>query len=70
MQYFQVKVQFKTEDEKGKVKKENVSYLVDAMSVTEAEARITSYLTKEKQEHEFEVKSASESKILEVILEK
>ena len=33
-QYFNVKVQFTTEDERGKVKKQNVNYLVDAMSVT------------------------------------
>ena len=35
MQYFQVKVQFRTEDENGKVKKQNVAYLVDAQSVTD-----------------------------------
>ena len=69
-QYFNVKVQFRTEDiETGKVKKENVLYLVDAMSVTEAEARTTDYLTKQG-ENSFEVKSASESKIHTVIREK
>ncbi len=36
-QYFNVKVQFRTESDNGKVKKETVNYLVDAMSVTEAE---------------------------------
>ena len=40
-QYFQVKVQFVNEDNK----KQSVAYLVDAMSVTEAEARITDYLS-------------------------
>jgi hypothetical protein len=65
-QYFQVKVQFRTEDDKGKVKKENINYLVDAMSVTEAEARTVSYLT-ENGEEAFEVKSAAESKIAQVI---
>ncbi len=30
--YFQVKVQFTVEDSKGKVKKQNVLYLVDAQS--------------------------------------
>lgn len=68
MQYFQVKVQFRTEDDKGKVKKENVSYLVDAMSVTEAEARTVQYLV-ERGEEAFEVKAASESKIFNVIFE-
>ncbi len=66
MQYFQVKVQFTYEDEKGKVKKQNVNYLVDAQSVTEAEARTVKYLT-DRDEQQFEVKSASEAKIFEVI---
>ena len=66
-QYFNVKVQFKIEDENGKVKKQSVNYLVDAQSVTEAEARTVEYLTA-KGEQVFEVKAASESKIAEVIL--
>lgn len=65
-QYFQVKVQFTTEDENGKQKKTNVQYLVDAMSVTEAEARTVKYLT-DQGENDFEVKSASESKVSAVI---
>ena len=66
-QFFQVKVQFITEDGKGKLKKQNVNYLVDAQSVTEAEARTVKYLVDEGEE-QFEVKSASEAKIAEVIL--
>ena len=62
MQYFQVKVQFVNEDNK----KTSVLYLVDAQSVTEAEARTVGYLTNEG-ETNFEVKSASESKIMHVI---
>jgi len=61
-QYFQVKVQFVNEDNK----KQSVAYLVDAMSVTEAEAKTIQYLTNEG-EDTFEVKSASESKIAHVI---
>ena len=61
-QYFQVKVQFVNEDNK----KQSVTYLVDAMSVTEAEARTIGYLTNEG-EQTFEVKAASESKIAHVI---
>jgi hypothetical protein len=69
-QYFNVRVQFRTEDiETGKVKKENVLYLVDAMSVTEAEARTVDHLTKQG-EQSFEVKSVSESKIHTVVREK
>ena len=62
-QYFQVKVQFVNEDNK----KQSVNYLVDAMSVTEAESKTIQYLTNEG-EQSFEVKAASESKIAEVIL--
>jgi hypothetical protein len=65
-QYFNVKVQFRTEDDKGKVKKENINYLVDAQSVTEAEARTVQYLL-DRDEEAFEVKSAAEAKIAEVI---
>jgi hypothetical protein len=61
-QYFQVKVQFINEDNK----KQSVAYLVDAMSVTEAEAKTIQYLTNEG-EQSFEVKAASESKIAQVI---
>ena len=67
--YFQVKVQFTVEDSKGKVKKQNVLYLVDAMSVTEAEARMVKYLT-DNGEMEFEVKAASESPIASVVVGK
>ena len=66
-QYFQVKVQFSDIDDKGKVKKENIAYLVDAQSVTEAEARVVKFLTDE-DETNFEVKAASESKIVQVIV--
>jgi hypothetical protein len=66
-QYFNVKVQFRTEDDRGKVKKENINYLVDAQSVTEAEARTVQYLLS-RDEEAFEVKAASEAKIAEVIL--
>ena len=61
-QYFQVKVQFVNEDNK----KQSVTYLVDAMSVTEAESRTIEYLTGQG-EQSFEVKAASESKIIHVI---
>ena len=66
MSFFQVKVQFTVEDRKGKLKKQNLFYLVDAQSVTEAEARITQFLTNAG-EQEFEVKAASESVIVGVV---
>jgi len=69
MQYFQVKVEFKVEDDKGKIKRQNVLYLVDAQTVTEAEARMVKYLT-DNGENEFEVKAASESPIASVVVGK
>ena len=65
--YFQVKVQFTVEDGKGKIKKQNVLYLVDAQSVTEAEARTVQYLN-ERGEQEFEVTAASASPIASIIM--
>ena len=62
MQYYQVKVQFET-DEGKKVTKQ---YLVDVQSVTESEARIVKHLT-DAGEKAFDVVASSESKISEVI---
>jgi len=63
-QYFQVKVQFKSDEGK----KTSVNYLVDAQSVTEAEARTVKFLV-DNDEQSFEVKAASASNIAQVILE-
>lgn len=67
--YFQVKVQFTVEDSKGKVKKQNVLYLVDSESVTEAEARMVQYLV-DQGEQEFEVTAAVASNIASVVVAK
>jgi len=64
--FFNVKAVFEIEDSKGKVKKQTENYLVDAMSVTEAEAKLVEYLN-EQGESEFEIKSASHSNIVKVI---
>ena len=64
-QYFNVKVQFRTESDNGKVKKETVNYLVDAMSVTEAEVRVVEYF--KGSVIPFEVKGAQVSRIIDVI---
>jgi hypothetical protein len=66
MKYYQVKVEFKTEDDKGRIKRQSYLYLVDAQSVTEAEARTVKYL-RDQSEEDFEIKSAGASKILEVL---
>lgn len=67
--YFVVKVEFTFEDDKGKIKTQRIPYLVDAMSVTEAEARMVEHLTEQKEEN-FEIKSAVASPIAEVITRK
>ena len=53
--------------EKVKVKKIKESYLVDAMSVTEAEARVVKFFEDSDIQLEYEVTGARESKILQVI---
>jgi hypothetical protein len=64
--YFNVMVSFVTESDQGKTKKQNIMYLVDANSVTEAEARTVRFLSS-RGETNFEVKAAGESKVAEVI---
>lgn len=70
MKYFEVLVEIKTEIEnKGgvKIKKVKESYLVDAMSVTEAEARVVQLFTKSGFSKDFEVVGVKGSKIMEVV---
>ena len=66
MMYFTVTVKVLTDNGNGKIKKTSERYVVDAMSVTEAEARTTAYLV-EQGAGEFEVSSASVSRIIGVI---
>ena len=66
MTYFQVKVTFKTENDKGKISKENVVYLVDSMSCTESETKVVAFLERNG-ERDFEIKATSESKIAAVL---
>jgi hypothetical protein len=64
--YYVVKVEFTFIDDNGKPKKSKYPYLVDAMSVTEAEAKITKFLMDEG-ESGFEIKDAVSSPIVAVI---
>ncbi len=68
--YYEVGVQIRTEteDSKGnvKVKKNKEFYLVDAMSITEAEARVVELF--QNYSGEFEVISVNQSKIVEIVL--
>lgn len=63
--YWQVTVKIKTEDDKGKVKKTTEQYLVDAVSATDAEAKI--YKDFESDSLEFEVTGVRKSNIIRVI---
>lgn len=62
--YWTVTVQFETEDAKGRMKKTKETYLVDAVSATEAEAMTYKELDGES---DFEVVRAAQSNILKVI---
>jgi len=62
MKYYQVQVQFTLDEGK----KQKVAYLVDAASCIEAETNTVKHLTGAG-EHNFEVKSVVESKIVDVI---
>jgi hypothetical protein len=71
MKYFEVLVSIKTESEgyKGAVKIKNVkeTYLVDAMSVTEAEARVVKLFAQSGFSQDFEVIGVKGSKVIEVV---
>jgi len=69
MQYYEVVVQLtiESEDSKGnvKVKRQKEAYLVDALSVTEAEARVVELFKNYAQD--FQVIQVAQSKIVEVL---
>ena len=64
--YFTVVVKVKTENDQGKVKTHTERYLVDSMSVTEAEVKAVAQMEKDGLK-DFEVSSASQSRIVGVI---
>ena len=65
--YFQVNVSITDINEKGKQTKVTEQYLVDAVSVTDAEVKITKMYENEGGSIDFQVKSVKETKILQVI---
>ena len=71
MKYFEVLVSIKTKTEgyKGALKIKNVkeTYLVDAMSVTEAEARVVKLFAQSGFSQDFEVIGVRGSKVIEVV---
>lgn len=70
MQFFEVTVSIKTEGNKGKVKNVKEVYLVDSMSVTEAEARIIEDFRDSGFYQDFKVVLVKESKVYGVIFPK
>lgn len=63
--YYEVQIEIKTESESGKVRKVKESYLVEALSVVEAESNLTKDF--EQYPNDWTVKSVKESKITRVI---
>lgn len=67
MAFYLGKVQFEVTNENGRVKKQTRQYMVNAVSVTDAEVQINKYLKNSTEP--FEVKTISESRILDYINE-
>lgn len=65
--YYEVLVQLKIESDKGKIKKVRELYLVDALSVTEAEARIVKSFSDSGFSQDYSVVSVKGSKVIDVI---
>jgi hypothetical protein len=64
--FYSVTVAIEVEDAKGKIKKQKENYLVDALSVTEAETKLVNKFTAEAVKLEYEVIKVSETNIIEV----
>lgn len=63
--YYKAIVTIVTVDQKGREKKQNEEYLVNAVSVTDAEVKVHKLF--ENTSVDFNVKSVSQTKILEVL---
>ena len=64
--FYSVQVAIEVEDAKGKIKKQKENYLVDALSCTEAEAKLVNKFVEEAVKLEYEVVKVSETNIIEV----
>ena len=66
--YYLARIQMKIEDsESGKIKKHKESYLVNAVSVTDAEVKVAKDFSGTDSRIEWEVVSVTETKILKVL---
>lgn len=67
MAYFLTNVEIVDMNDKGKQTKMREQYLIDAVSVTDAEVKVTKMFEDEGMSIDFQVKSVKETKILQVI---
>ena len=67
MSYFLANVEIVDMNDKGKQTKTREQYLVDAVSVTDAEVKVTKMYKNEGGNIDFQVKSVKETNILQVI---
>jgi len=65
MAYYIAKVKVHHEDDKGRVKKVTEQYIVDAVSVTDAEAKVVTEF--EGSNLQYEVNAVIETKVIKVI---
>jgi len=65
--YFQAVVEIVDMSDKGKQTRTRENYLVDAVSVTDAEVKVNKLFEDEGMSSDFQVKSVKETKILQVI---
>jgi len=65
--YFQAVVEIVDMSDKGKQTKTRENYLVDAVSVTDAEVKVNKLFEDEGMSSDFQVKSVKETKIIQVI---
>lgn len=67
IKYYEATVEYREDNGNGKEKKRREVILVNALSVTESEARVTEHLNGINSQLDFIVKQVRESKIVEVI---
>ena len=67
MSYFLANVEIVDINDKGKQTKMREQYLIDAVSVTDAEVKVTKMFEDEGMSTDFQVKSVKDTKILQVI---
>ena len=66
MNFWTVTVQLEIENDRGRIQKIKENYLVDALSVTEAEAKMVKKFVADAVKLEYEVIKVSETNIIEV----